>query len=93
MPPKCRITPDEGLVTEAAIQNRIEQLRKERPAKATYRRIMALKVRLPQMPEPIPAIDPNLLISKSDLTWGCPTRTICEDIEGRKDDLYRKENW
>ena len=93
IPPKCKVTPDEGLATNEAIQLRIEQLRKEQPTKAVYRRILALKARLPQTPKPVPAIDPNLLVSKSDLDWGVSTRTICEDVAGRKDDLYRKENW
>ena len=76
---KVKVTPDEGLVTPEAIQNRIEQLRKEAPTKANYKRILALKARLPQTSKPAPAIDPNLLVSKSDLSWGMAVHADWQD--------------
>ena len=75
---RLRITPDQELATPEAIQFRIERLRGEKTIQA-YRRIQALKLRLPADPTAalLPAIDASLLVSKSELDWGIPTRSLC----------------
>lgn len=72
---KMRETPDSELATPEAINFRIEKLRRElgnnnRPA-PLLKRIEALKMRLPKTPGAaiVPAVDPVLLLSKSDLDW------------------------
>ena len=94
--PGLRVTPDEGLVTPEAIEFRIEQLRKECQTPAMYRRIQALKARLPKDPKAVVVVlgvDAALLVSKSELDWGVSTRTIRDLGEDRKDDLYRSGAW
>lgn len=74
-----KITPDAGLATPEAIQIRIEQVRAaggNTPAAAL--RIAALKARLPksQFAAMLPAISPELLVSKSELEWGDRKRMV-----------------
>jgi hypothetical protein len=70
--PKIKISRDHALATADAILFRIEQIKKECGnvlTPAAYSRIDALRARLPKDPNaPLaPAIDPNLLVSKSQI--------------------------
>lgn len=71
--PKMKICKDCDLPTPEAIKFRIEQIKKENGgvlSPAQYSRIAALRARLPKDPNVTvlaPAIDPNLLVSKSDI--------------------------
>lgn len=70
---KLKETPDAGLATPAAIKFRIERIRNDGPLTPAKRnRIEALMLRLPpgEYSEPLPAVNPALLISKGSEEWG-----------------------
>ncbi len=81
MASKIRIAADSELPTVEAINFRIELIKRENPilTPALMRRIAALRLRLPKDDSKavIPAINPALLVSKSDLDW-----------DGRKPQMY-----
>jgi hypothetical protein len=73
--PKIKITPDKELSSEIAVRIRIDQIRRECGEALTpgaFRRIQALKARLPRVEGEAlkPAIDPALLVASNCLEWG-----------------------
>ena len=75
---KLKVTPDSALATPEAIRFRIGQLRAGEHGVQALRRIEALKARLPADGEkPSAGVDASLLVSKSEMDWGIPTRSLC----------------